>query len=118
MAHRVVLVRGDGVGPEVVEAARRAVDATGVEIDWELRPAGQDGPVASGLAVAAGDGRGDSRRRSRPEGADHFGWPGPGPASANHELRRKFDLQLSVRPARSMFGAAGVRPGIDLVWRV
>jgi isocitrate dehydrogenase (NAD+) len=41
MSHRVVLVPGDGVGPEVVEAARRAVDATCADIDWDVRQAGQ-----------------------------------------------------------------------------
>ena len=33
--HSVTLIPGDGIGPEVAEAARRAVDATGVRIDWE-----------------------------------------------------------------------------------
>ena len=41
MAHRVVLVPGDGVGPEVVDASRRAVEATGVRIEWDVHQAGQ-----------------------------------------------------------------------------
>ena len=36
MAHSVTLIPGDGIGPEVSQAARRAVDATGVAIDWEI----------------------------------------------------------------------------------
>ena len=40
MAHRVTLIPGDGVGPEVTEAARRALDATGVELEWDRQDAG------------------------------------------------------------------------------
>ncbi|MCU1339302.1 MAG: isocitrate dehydrogenase, partial [Bryobacterales bacterium] len=36
MSHKVTLIPGDGIGPEVSAAARRAVDATGVRIDWEM----------------------------------------------------------------------------------
>jgi len=36
MSHKVTLIPGDGIGPEVSAAARRAVDATGVRIDWEV----------------------------------------------------------------------------------
>ncbi len=35
MSHRVTLIPGDGIGPEVADATARAVDATGVNIDWE-----------------------------------------------------------------------------------
>ena len=41
MAHRVTLIPGDGIGPEVVDAARRCVDATGVKIEWEEALAGE-----------------------------------------------------------------------------
>src|SRR5215217_3155645 len=40
MAYRVTLIPGDGIGPEVSEAARRVLDATGVPIEWEVREAG------------------------------------------------------------------------------
>jgi isocitrate dehydrogenase (NAD+) len=115
MAHRVVLVPGDGVGPEVVEAARRAVDATGVAIDWEVRQAGQVARAQAGSPLPPDTVAAIRDARAVLKGPTTSGGPGPGPASANHELRRTFDLHLSVRPARSMFGAAGVRPGIDLV---
>ena len=42
MAHEVTLVLGDGVGPELADAARRCVDATGVEINWDEQEAGID----------------------------------------------------------------------------
>ena len=39
MAHRVTLIPGDGVGPELSEATRRALEGTGVEFDWDEQPA-------------------------------------------------------------------------------
>jgi isocitrate dehydrogenase (NAD+) len=115
MSHRVVLIPGDGVGPEVVEAARRAVDATGAEIDWDVRQAGQAARSQAGAPLPRETVTAIRDARVALKGPTTAGGPGPGPASANNELRRTFDLQLSVRPARSMFGAAGVRLGIDLV---
>ncbi len=40
MAHRVTLIPGDGTGPELTEATRRVLEATGVDFDWEVRHAG------------------------------------------------------------------------------
>jgi isocitrate dehydrogenase (NAD+) len=40
--HRVTLIPGDGTGPELAEAARRAIEATGVKIDWDVQEAGVD----------------------------------------------------------------------------
>ena len=37
MAHRITLIPGDGVGPEVTEAARLGVEATGVPVEWDVR---------------------------------------------------------------------------------
>ncbi len=42
MAHEVTLITGDGVGPELAAAARQCVDATGVEINWDVQEAGVD----------------------------------------------------------------------------
>src|SRR5437868_3516413 len=42
MAHRVVLIPGDGTGPELTEATRRVLEATGVELEWDVRDAGAD----------------------------------------------------------------------------
>ena len=39
---RVTLIPGDGVGPEIVEACRRVIEATGIEIDWDVQKAGAD----------------------------------------------------------------------------
>ena len=42
MAHQVTLIPGDGVGPELAEATRMCIDATGVKIDWDVQEAGVD----------------------------------------------------------------------------
>ena len=42
MAHRVTLIPGDGTGPELTEATRRVLEATGVTFDWDVREAGVD----------------------------------------------------------------------------
>src|SRR2546430_5850543 len=42
VAHRVTLIPGDGTGPELTEATRRVLEATGVEFDWDVREAGAD----------------------------------------------------------------------------
>ena len=42
MAHRVTLIPGDGTGPELTEATRRVLEATGVDFDWDVREAGVD----------------------------------------------------------------------------
>ena len=42
MPHRVTLIPGDGTGPELTEATRRVLEATGVELDWDVREAGAD----------------------------------------------------------------------------
>ena len=40
--HNVTLITGDGTGPELCEATRRCIDATGVKINWDVQPAGVD----------------------------------------------------------------------------
>ena len=42
MAHEVTLITGDGTGPELATAARKCIDATGVDINWDVREAGVD----------------------------------------------------------------------------
>src|SRR5438128_3203450 len=42
MTHKVVLIPGDGTGPELTEATRRVLEATGVDFEWDLREAGAD----------------------------------------------------------------------------
>ena len=65
MAHRVTLIPGDGIGPELTEATRRVLEATGVEFEWDVQPAGAETMAGARRQPAA---RGDARRRSAETG--------------------------------------------------
>lgn len=102
--HPVTVIAGDGVGPEIVAAARRVVDATGVRIAWE--------DALGGAAVfKAGDSSGvpmDTRASIERTGVVLKGpleTPvGFGEKSANVTLRKLFETYANVRPARELPG--------------
>ena len=72
MAHRVTLIPGDGTGPELTEATRRVLEATGVEFDWDVQHAGADVMDEHGGNPLPDDvARLDPRERRRAEGPDH-----------------------------------------------
>ena len=69
MRHRVTLIPGDGVGPEITTAARRIIDAAGVAIDWEVADAGAEVfKRGDTLRRAARDRRVDRTHPRRPQG--------------------------------------------------
>ncbi len=114
MAHRVTLIPGDGVGPEVVEATRRTVDATGVEVEWDLREMGagafaRRGEVLPPETVA-------SIRENRVALKGPIETPaGAGIGNANVALRQELDLYANVRPCRLLPGVPSVYEDVDLV---
>ncbi len=71
MSYEVTLIRGDGVGPELAEAAKMCIDATGVEIRWDEQDAGVD--VMAKLGTPIPDSVIESCRRTqdRSQGPDH-----------------------------------------------
>ena len=105
MSHKVTLIPGDGIGPEVAAAARRAVDATGVKIDWEVTELTGDIIVKTGGQIPQYVL--DSLERTS------VGLKGPvttpiggGYTSVNVGLRKKLDLFANVRPVHSLPGVA------------
>ena len=81
MAHRVTLIPGDGTGPELAEATRRVLEATGVEFDWDVQHAGTDVMDQNdGNPLPGARARVDPAERDRAQGADHD--PGRQAASA------------------------------------
>jgi len=105
MSHKVTLIPGDGIGPEVSSAARRAVDATGVRIDWELVELNADIILKTGESLPQHVV--DSLERTK------VGLKGPvttpvagGYTSVNVALRKRLDLFANVRPVRSLPGVA------------
>ncbi len=103
MPQKVTLIPGDGIGPEVSAAARRAVDATGVKIDWEIAELNPDIMLKTGQTLPQHVV--DSLERTC------IGLKGPvttpiagGYTSVNVALRKRLDLYANVRPVRSLPG--------------
>lgn len=114
MRYTVCLIPGDGIGPEVSEAARTVIDALDVGISWILLPAGagaiQDyGQVLPEHTV-------DAIRRYRVALKAPITTPiGKGFASVNVELRNRLRLYNCLRPIRSLPGVKSRYEGIDMI---
>lgn len=111
---RVTLIRGDGIGPEIMEAAVRVVEATGAKIEWDERPAGTAAVESHGAPLPPETL--ESIRENR------FAFKGPlatpiggGYRSVNVALRQELDLYANVRPAQSMPGVKTRFENVDLV---
>ena len=114
MAHLVTLIPGDGIGPEVSEATRRVLDATGVEIDWILEEAGASTLEREGTTLP--ERILETIRHTRVAIKGPITTPvGSGFRSVNVELRQALDLFASVRPSRSLAGLPTPYPHVDLV---
>ncbi len=103
MPYKITLIPGDGIGPEVSAAAREAVDATGVPIQWETAELNADIIASTGQSLPQH--LLDSLERT------HVGLKGPvttpiagGYTSVNVALRKRLDLYANVRPVRSLPG--------------
>jgi isocitrate dehydrogenase (NAD+) len=112
--HRITLIPGDGIGPEVTASARTVVEATEVAVDWDVQEAG--------AAVIEREGTPlpervlDSIRESRTALKGPITTPvGTGFRSVNVALRQELDLFAAVRPSRHYPGVPTRHPGVDLV---
>jgi isocitrate dehydrogenase (NAD+) len=115
MAHRVTLIPGDGTGPELTEATRRALEATGVDFDWDVQYAGSDVMEQYG---------GDPLPEHVLEAIKTSGVALKGPIttpigggfrSVNVALRKGLDLYGQVRPCKSYPGVRSRYEDVDLV---
>ena len=114
MAYKITLIPGDGIGPEVVKAAKRCIEATGVEIEWEVEMAGQEAQIECGellpQAVL------ESIRKNKVALKGPIITPiGGGFRSVNVAIRQALDLYSCVRPAKSYAGVKSPYKNIDLV---
>src|ERR687897_687703 len=115
MAHRVTLIPGDGIGPELTEATRRVLEATGVEFDWDVQHAGADvmdeyggNPLPEHVL--------DSIRETGVALKGPITTPvGGGFRSVNVGLRKSLDLYAQVRPCKSYAGVRSRFEDVDLV---
>jgi len=114
MSTRVTLIPGDGIGPEITDAAVTVLDAAGADIEWERHDAGvkvfaeQGKPIPDSLL--------DSIKRNK------LALKGPlttivgsGFASANVTLRKELDLYANLRPVRSLGGIKSRYEKVDLI---
>ncbi len=113
-AHRVVLIPGDGIGPEVTAAVQRVFRAAEAPIEWEPRQAGMTS-LQAGEALLS-DETIDAIRHHRIALKGPLTTPvGEGFTSVNVQLRRRLNLYAAVRPVRSLEGVPTRFSGVDLV---
>jgi isocitrate dehydrogenase (NAD+) len=113
-AHTVVVVPGDGIGPEVTSAARQVLTATGVDIEWVEAPAGEREYTATGETVPARTA--DLVRQVGVTLKGPMANPiGHGYRSPNIALRSAADVFVNVRLAQTFTGAPTRFPGTDVV---
>src|ERR1035441_3141070 len=114
MSHKVTLIPGDGIGPEVTRATVRILEATGVKFEWESFEVGSD----------AFEKRGEYIPKELIESIErtHVGLKGPvttpvggGFSSINVALRRKFELYANFRPIRNLPHIPTRYPDVDLI---
>jgi isocitrate dehydrogenase (NAD+) len=112
--HKITLIPGDGIGPEVAAATRRVLEAAGVAIDWDVHDAGA--AVAEKRGTVLPDEVLESIRHNRVALKGPIGTPiGKGFRSVNVTLRQALDLYANVRPVRSLPGVEPRFEGTDIV---
>jgi isocitrate dehydrogenase (NAD+) len=114
VAYNITLIPGDGVGPEITEAARRALEATGVKFNWEVVHAGAEVMAKQGTPLP------DSVLKSIKKNKIALKGPvttpiGTGFRSVNVALRKALDLYACVRPCKTYPGAPTFYKDVDIV---
>ncbi len=114
MAHEVTFIPGDGTGPELAQATRRVLEATGVGFDWDLQEAGIDAFEATGNPFP--DETLASLRRTKVGIKGPTTTPvGSGFRSVNVLLRKELDLYACIRPCKAYAGVRTRFPETDIV---
>ncbi len=112
--HKITLIPGDGIGPEVIEACLQVLDRTGVALDYERLEAGEETMKRCGSPLP--DSVVESIRANRVALKGPVTTPvASGFRSVNVELRKRLDLYANLRPARSFRGSGARYGDIDLV---
>ena len=114
MAHRITLIPGDGIGPEVASAVVRIIEASGVEIEWEEHIAGQQALDKFGKTLP--DELLESIKRNKVGLKGPITTPvGKGFTSVNVGLRKALDLYANLRPIRALPNIPCRNPDLNLV---
>jgi len=114
MSYTVTLIPGDGIGPELAEAAKRVLEATGIGFDWDVQEAGEATIASEGTPLP--DRVIASIRTNGVALKGPITTPvGSGFRSVNVGLRQALELYANVRPARTMKGVETRYEGVDLI---
>ena len=114
MSHKITLIPGDGIGPEVTNATVRILEATGVKFEWETFAVGADAFEKYGEYIPKGVLESIERTRVALKGP--VTTPvGGGFSSINVALRKKFDLYANFRPIRNLPHIPTRYPDVDLI---
>ncbi|MFC2041833.1 isocitrate/isopropylmalate dehydrogenase family protein [Chloroflexota bacterium] len=114
MKHTITLIPGDGVGPEVVEAARRCLEATGVEFEWDVINAGASALETEGSLLPERLLKSIIKNKVALKGPTTTP-VGSGFRSVNVALRQMLNLYACLRPCRSYPGIRSRYEGIDII---
>ncbi|MHC4160061.1 MAG: isocitrate/isopropylmalate family dehydrogenase, partial [Planctomycetota bacterium] len=110
----VTLITGDGIGPEIADATRRCIDATGAQINWDIAQAGED--IMAQLGTPLPDATFESIKKNGVALKAPITTPvGKGFRSINVYLRQTLDLYACLRPAKSYKGVRSRYADIDLI---
>lgn len=111
---KVTLIRGDGIGPEIADAALEIIAASGAHIEWDERLAGMAAIPVHGAPLPQETLESIHRNRFALKGPLHTP-VGGGYASVNVALRQEFELYANVRPSKTYEGVKTPFAGVDLV---
>src|SRR5713101_5252750 len=112
--HKVTLIPGEGIGPEVAAATRRILEASGVQIDWEAIAGRSDSSSDQGKSVHQGAVESVRRNRVALKGPMETAIAGGAP-SVNVALRKTLDLYANLRPVKNMPGVKSHFENVDLI---
>src|SRR3954470_1093547 len=113
--HTIVLIPGDGIGPEVTNATKRVVEAAGLSVDWVELPAGV-GALEQGFDSVLPERTLAAIRAHKVALKGPVTSPvGKGHTSVNVQLRKKLNLYAAVRPVRSLEGVKTRFENVDMV---
>src|SRR3712207_2191680 len=114
MGYNITLIPGDGIGPEITEATKKVIEATGVKINWEVVEAGakvieNEGVPLPGYVI-------DSIKKNKVALKGPVTTPvGKGFRSVNVGLRKSLDLYANVRPVKTYKGVPCRYENVDLI---
>jgi len=111
---KITLIPGDGIGPEIAESVQKIIKAAGLEIDWDIQPAGAD--VAEKEGTPLPDRVIESIKKNKIALKAPVTTPiGKGFRSVNVQLRKELDLYANLRPCKNFEGIETVFKNVDII---